>query len=203
MTMTRTAGICCLGVLLSLSAFAQDPGATPPPTADEAAGAPLETVPVQDTEPEAPVDFIHRWFPAFDLSWGGFVRTEVAASADPHANPANQFGNPFNGRSIARQAYTPPALGAPGSKWGDATLTASDSTAPGVRPFTSTTDNKFNYSVLRTELTADISFTPSLTLKSRLRTLYDPGQLYKEFSGDSLDFDRGGIAGGDPSLYRG
>lgn len=214
--MTTTTELCrTLGLILSLTlapaAWAQDapaeaaaatdvaqvdvPDAGDPAAAPETAAAELETIPVPDEA--APSG---GWLEHFDASFGGFLRTESAYSLDSKANPANQFGNLFNQRSIPRQAYTPPALG--GGNWGDTPLaTASDQSAPGLRPLP-TQDNEFNYMVVRGEFEANLKFTPDLTFIGRVRALYGPGDFYEEFDGNSLDADRGGIAGGDPALYQ-
>ena len=52
------------------------------------------------------------WLDDISVSAGGFVRLEVAGASTRDTNPANQLGNAFNGRSVPRQAYTPPALAA-------------------------------------------------------------------------------------------
>ena len=40
---------------------------------------------------------------------GGFIRPEFAYSTSSKDNPATQLGNYFNGVSVDRQAYAPPA----------------------------------------------------------------------------------------------
>lgn len=47
-------------------------------------------------------------FSGFDVSVGGFLRTETTISATSKDNPSNQLGNVFNGKSEPRQAYVPP-----------------------------------------------------------------------------------------------
>src|SRR3546814_2323106 len=50
------------------------------------------------------------WWDGVSFSLGGFIRPEVAVSTSSSDNFANQRGNIFNERSIARQAYVPPRL---------------------------------------------------------------------------------------------
>ena len=109
------------------------------------------------------------WFDEIDFSYNGFFRAE-SAYATGEENPYNQGGNTFNDRSISRQAYLPPALnpasgpltgllgsGALGA-WGTVPLPGvSDTVRRG--DFIDTTDNDFNYTVLR----AEVEFTAALT----------------------------------------
>jgi hypothetical protein len=150
------------------------------------------------------------WFSNMDFSLGGFIRPEFAYSTSSTDNWTNQLGNTFNGRSIPRQAYTPPAFGAP--SWSALPFPAgSDRQSPGLRgvdsyndsgtPFTSV-DNEWNYSIVRGELEAGIRFTQDLKFIARLRAIYD-FTLYDEFDAASVADLRGGISGGDPALYAG
>ena len=59
-------------------------------------------------ETEGSSGFFSDWLPNFDISIGGFLRTESAFSTSSKDNPNNQRSNVFNGRSEARQAYVPP-----------------------------------------------------------------------------------------------
>jgi len=52
--------------------------------------------------------FFSGMFTGFDVSVGGFLRSETTISATSEDNPANQYGNVFNGVSVPRQAYVPP-----------------------------------------------------------------------------------------------
>lgn len=168
----------------------------------------------------------NSWWDNVDFSLGGFIRPEVAVSTSSDDNPANQRGNTFNERSIARQAYVPPALigtitqdvlGIPlpdTNTWTTLAvpaLLAGDANSPGVRGIDSANntgspirgvDNSFNYQILRGELELGVHLNNDLTLISRLRAIYDPGD-YDDFNARSLDGAQGGISGGQPSLYRG
>jgi hypothetical protein len=143
------------------------------------------------------------WFDDVSVSTSGFVRLELTGAVPRDGNPFNQNGNTFNSRSVPRQAYTPPALVGGLTTWTTLPYVASvDFAAPGERQI-DYEENKFNYSVLRAELEMNATLTPDLQLIGRVRALYDPGELYEEFDAASLEFDRGGITGGDPGLYHG
>ncbi|HET8883551.1 MAG TPA: DUF1302 family protein [Solimonas sp.] len=166
------------------------------------------------------------WWDGVNFSLGGFIRPEFAVSTTGENNWTNQRGNTFNGRSIARQAYVPPALigtitqdvlGIPlpdTNTWTTLpvpALLASDANSPGVRGIDSSSntgrplrgvDNHFNYQILRGELELGVHLNNDLTLISRLRAIYDPG-WYDDFNAHSLDDTRGGISGGLHSLYAG
>ncbi|MEC9362840.1 MAG: DUF1302 family protein [Pseudomonadota bacterium] len=143
------------------------------------------------------------WLDDISVSAGGFVRLEVAGASTRDTNPANQLGNAFNGRSVPRQAYTPPALAAGLITWDTLPYNLStDASSPGLRPMPYE-ENDVNYSILRGELEVGMTLTPDLQLIGRLRAIYDPGEFYEEFDADTLNVDRGGITGGDPALYRG
>ena len=79
-------------------------------TAEASSAEAVPTIPV-DTGPEPPLEqpgFFSSLFSDFDVSFGGFLRTETAVSLTKDVNPANQLGNAFNGRAQHRQAYVPP-----------------------------------------------------------------------------------------------
>jgi len=65
---------------------------------------------VADAAPsdEAPSEESEGWFSHFDVSFGGFVRPEIAFSTGT-ANPNNQTGNPFNRKSVPIQGALPPS----------------------------------------------------------------------------------------------
>jgi len=155
------------------------------------------------------------WFSNMDFSLGGFIRPEFTYSLSSEDNPANQLGNFYNGRSIARQAYVPPNL--TGVTVGTWTTTpfpgalASDASAPGLRGVASNTgsgrpletvDNDYNFAIIRGEVELAARFTPSISLIARARAIYDP-VLYDDFDAHRFDDVLGGIDGGDPALYRG
>lgn len=162
------------------------------------------------------------WLDNFGFSFGGFVRIEGAYSTSGTENPNNALGDIFNGQSIPRQAYVPPALlpviiGLPGTEVGTWTTmpvpaaAASDASAPAVRGVDShdnsgtplpMADNDFNYQVLRAEVEGGLRFGQDLKLIARLRAMYDPG-WYDEFDARTVEAQRGGISGGDPALYAG
>jgi hypothetical protein len=150
------------------------------------------------------------WFSDMDFSIGGFIRPELTYSTSSTDNWTNQLGNTFNGRSIPRQAYTPPAFGAPswtalplalGSDRESSGLRGVDSYNDSGTPF-ETVDNDWNYSIVRGEVEAGIQFTPDLKFIARVRAIWD-AVLYDEFDAESVSGLRGGISGGDPALYAG
>ncbi|MES2491331.1 MAG: DUF1302 family protein, partial [Pseudomonadota bacterium] len=65
---------------------------------------------VADAAPseEAPAEESSGWFSNFDVSFGGFIRPEIAFSTGT-ANPNNQTGNPFNRKSVPIQGALPPS----------------------------------------------------------------------------------------------
>lgn len=168
------------------------------------------------------------WFDGIDISFGGFIRPEIAVSTSSYDNPANQLGNIFNGRTIERAAYVPPTfvqsalnvpvlgpiVGAlpPVTSWTTLPVgaLATDSTSPGLRgrdndgtgqPF-ETVDNDINYEVLRAEAELGVQLTQDFKFIARLRALYDPAD-YDEFDARDYDQTRGGITGGYRKLYAG
>lgn len=154
------------------------------------------------------------WFSNMDVSFGGFIRPEFAYSLSGTDNFTNQLGNAFNGRSMERQAYIPPALQTGGATWTTTpfpTTLASDAESPGLRGVASNTgtgtplervDNRYNYSILRTELEMGLRLTSNITVLSRVRAIYDTVP-YDDFDARRFDDVLGGIQGGDPALYHG
>ena len=170
------------------------------------------------------------WFDDVSMNIGGFIRPEFSYSTSSQDNPANQLGNYYNGVSVPRQAYSPPALvpglldslGLPpllGGQVGTWTtlplpplpLLATDTTSPGLRGVNSATgggtpmqrvDNDINYAIVRSEVELGVRFTQSLNLIARLRGIWDP-KMYDEFDAARYRDVQGGISGGDPALYAG
>ncbi|MFT7014100.1 MAG: hypothetical protein ACJAY7_000026 [Pseudohongiellaceae bacterium] len=155
------------------------------------------------------------WFDEIDFSYNGFFRAE-SAYATGEENPYNQGGNTFNDRSISRQAYLPPALnpasgpltgllgsGALGA-WGTVPLPGvSDTVRRG--DFIDTTDNDFNYTVLRAEVEFTAALTYELRFIARVRAMFDP-EIYDSFDANDVANFQGGLqsgpgVGGD--LYEG
>lgn len=153
-------------------------------------------------------------FSDVNLSVGGFVRQETAFSTTDMENPNNQGGNVFQDRTAARQAYLPPSLQpvlnsgliqqlVPGSQagtWGSVPLPFADTVRRA--DFVPSTDNDFNYVVLRGETEIALKFGEHFDLITRVRALYQP-HVYDEFDARSVDGLQGGITGGDPGLYHG
>jgi hypothetical protein len=149
------------------------------------------------------------FFSEMDFSIGGFIRPEFAYSLSGDDNWTNQLGNTFNGKSVPRQAYAPPAFGAP--NWSTVPLPVLDGTSPGLRGVDSwnnsgqafeAVDNDYNYLIMRAELEAGLKLSSDLTIIARLRAIYDP-TIYDDFDEDRVNGLRGGISGGDPKLYQG
>jgi hypothetical protein len=151
------------------------------------------------------------WFEDFNITYNGFIRAEIAASTSGDENPNNQGGNYFNDQSIARQAYLPPALN-PGSAiatgllenssvgaWGTVPLPFSDTLRRG--DFVKTTDNDFNYTVLRAELELNVRLNDEMRFIARVRAMFDP-EIYDAFDARDLSGFQGGMeSGGNPKVY--
>ncbi|WP_293394894.1 DUF1302 family protein [Nevskia sp.] len=140
-------------------------------------------------------------FADFDISWGGFIRPELAISLGSE-NPNNQRGNTFNGVPTARMPGVPQPVDALGGLLPPFSipnpLLADNVTRP-VNP----ANNFFNLNLLRIELEGAMKFTPSLKLVARLRSIVDPGN-YSSFDPVSVaNAATGSIQGGDPGLYGG
>jgi len=155
------------------------------------------------------------WFESIDFSYNGFVRAEAAAGTSGVENPNNQGGNYFNDQSISRQAYLPPALNptsglvtgllGPGAigAWGTVPLPFSDSIRRG--DFIETTDNDFNYTVLRAEVEFTAAITYELRFIARVRAMFDP-EIYDAFDANDVANFQGGLQSGpnaNPALYEG
>ncbi|MDR3417904.1 MAG: hypothetical protein P4L83_17155 [Nevskia sp.] len=154
-----------------------------------------------------------------DVSFGGFIRPEVALHTTDKENPLNERGNPYNSIAAPRQAYLPPnsgtallsALGSPIKlplplNWNSIPLpnvplllTGRDTVQRPVPP----ANNAFNLHLLRAEVEIGVKFTNDLKLVGRLRAVGDFGH-YSDFEGYGPDSRiNGGISGGDPALYGG
>jgi hypothetical protein len=150
----------------------------------------------------------------FDISVGGFVRSEFSA-ATGDANPNNQRGNPFNDINVAREAYLPPKLLGttaagllPGltlpatGDWTTVPLGALGYQDTVHRPIPDA-HNLFNMHILRAETEMGLKFGRDWSVTTRLRGIFDPGH-YNEFDADSVTgLQGGGISGGNPALYQG
>ncbi|SHG69970.1 hypothetical protein SAMN04488068_1161 [Hydrocarboniphaga daqingensis] len=139
-----------------------------------------------------------------DFSWdiGGFVRQETAVSTVGIENPNNQGGNFLQNQTATRQAFLPPGL-LPGGQlinWGDIPLPYRSDVKRS--DFVDSTDNDFNWVVLRGEVELGAKFGEHWDFVARLRALYQP-DVYDDFNANSLDGLQGGIDGGDPRLYHG
>ncbi len=151
------------------------------------------------------------WFEDFNVSYNGFIRAEVAASTSGEENPNNQGGNYFNDQTITRQAYLPPALnptsglvtgllgsGAVGA-WGTVPLPFSDTLRRG--DYVKTTDNDFNYTVIRAEVELNVAITYEMRFIARVRAMFDP-EIYDAFDARDVSGFQGGLgSGGNPTLY--
>jgi len=159
------------------------------------------------------------WFHDMDVSFGGFIRPEVAIKTSDKENPNNQRGNPFNSMPEARQAYVPPnsgnalfsALGLPVTTpvpltWNSLQVPNVPLVATGsdvvTRPF-DPSNNVFNWHVLRAEGELGVKITNDLKFIARVRALGDFGH-YSDFDAPSAcNPITGCIDGGDPALYGG
>jgi len=159
------------------------------------------------------------WFHDMDVSFGGFIRPEVAFSTSNQENPNNQRGNPYNVISAPRQAYVPPnsgsalfsALGLPISlplplNWSSIPVPNVPLVATGTdtvtRPF-APSNNAFNLHILRGEGELGVKLTNDLKFITRVRALGDFGH-YSDFRAPSAcNSITGCIDGGNPALYGG
>lgn len=148
-----------------------------------------------------------------NFSYSGYLRLEAAYSFGDE-NPNNQGGNYFNDKTLHRSPFLPPHF----------TPVLSDTVAPTWTSVPAdfaygddlrrgdlvpSTDNDFNYSILRAEVESQIRFNRNWRIVTRLRAIYDP-TIYDEFDARSVDnlsqYDQGGIQSGpwaDPALYQG
>ncbi|MDN5873087.1 MAG: hypothetical protein L0H29_01730, partial [Sinobacteraceae bacterium] len=156
----------------------------------------------------------------FNLSINGLLRAEVAGRVDAPENWNNQGGNPFDRKSLPRQAYLPPGLLMPADQapyhWSSVPLPNTPETNDAnvlvsrgnVVPYQS---NNLNYAVLRSDINLTFRFHHGFKLTAKLRALYQP-DVYNSFDAASVRNIQGGIAtgphvgpaalyGGTPNFY--
>ena len=155
-----------------------------------------------------------------DVSFGGFIRPEVAVKTSDKENSNNERGNPYNSIAVPRQAYLPPnsgnalfaGLGIPVSvptplTWTSLAVpnvplvaTGSDVVTRPINP----SNNVFNWHVLRAEGELGVKLTNDLKFIARARALGDFGH-YSDFRATSAcdATINGCIDGGNPALYGG
>ena len=139
--------------------------------------------------------FFDGFLGGVDVSIGGFIRVENAFQTGDE-NPFNQTGNIYNNQTVARLPGVP-VPGSPALSFAVPNPLLADTTQ---RTGIETANNWSNYHILRGELETGIRLSNDLSLIGRVRAIYDPG--YDDFNANSVDFDRGGITGGDRKLYR-
>ncbi len=139
--------------------------------------------------------FFDGFLGGVDVSIGGFIRVENAFQTGDE-NPFNQTGNIYNNQTVARLPGVP-VPGSPALSFAVPNPLLADTTQ---RTGIETSNNWSNYHILRGELETGIRLSNDLSLIGRVRAIYDPG--YDDFNANSVDFDRGGITGGDRKLYR-
>lgn len=140
--------------------------------------------------------FFDGFLGGVDVSIGGFIRVENAFQTGDE-NPFNQTGNIYNNQTVARLPGVP-VPGSPALSFAVPNPLLADTTQ---RTGIETSNNWSNYHILRGEVETGIRLSNDLSLIGRMRAIYDPG--YDDFNANSVDFDRGGITGGDRKLYRG
>lgn len=146
----------------------------------------------------------------------GFIRSETAVSITSKSNYWNNHGSPFNELTVERRVgnpltgYSEPLSGT--ALQGivdqlpidvpivDGTLGLQDEVNRGLER----EDNDINYQIIRTELSGDLVFSPSLRLRARMRALYDFGrQLYVDMN--PADFgdiaSPSGVDNGRPNFH--
>ncbi|GAC1633037.1 MAG: hypothetical protein NVS9B10_28080 [Nevskia sp.] len=144
------------------------------------------------------------WFSDFDISYGGFIRPEIAIGAGGAENPNNQRGNPYNGVTVTRTPGNPPLpTGNVTAPWSVNNTAAADTFARPIKP----ADNFFNLHILRGELEGAIKFSQSLKLIGRLRAIGDSGNYSSfrpaRYANAAPPTSNGSLDGGDPALYGG
>lgn len=110
-------------------------------------------------------------------SFSGYVRSETAVKITNKGNYWNHLGNPFNELAVERQAGDP--------------ATGYSQPLPGVQDTVTrgldTRVNDISYQILRTNISGDVTFSPGLRLRLRMRALYDFGrELYENI--DPADY---------------
>ncbi len=147
------------------------------------------------------------------FSYGGFLRLEGAYHLGME-NPNNQGGNLLNDVEVHREIFLPPNLApavgnvvAPRYDSISLDLAYGDDLRRG--DLVPSTNNDFNYTVLRGEVEGQLKFNRSWRIVTRLRAIYDP-VIYDEFDAKSVrdlpKYEQGGIQSGpwaDPKLYEG
>ena len=159
------------------------------------------------------------WFQDMDVTFGGYIRPEVAVHTSDAENPNNERGNPYNTRAIARQAYVPPnsgnalfaALGIPLTipsplNWTSVPVpnvplvaTGSDVVTRPIDP----SNNVFNWHVLRVEGELGVKLTNDLKFIARASAIGDFGHYSAFRAPSACDSSSGCIEGGNPALYGG
>src|SRR5581483_8606083 len=129
------------------------------------------------------------WFCEMNVTFGGFVRPEVAVKTSDKENQFNQRGNPYNQVPVGRQAGDPltgfgpigansaligilkglPGVGAivSGLPVVNGTIPITDTVARPIDP----SNNLFNLHILRTEEELGVTFTHDLKLIARARMI--------------------------------
>lgn len=112
-----------------------------------------------------------------DFSFSGMVRSETAFSTG-EANPLNQRGNPFNGKTVQRNGLF------------------ADTTVRNGQP----DDPSLNLQLFRAQLEANVKFSPNWTGVAKLHALFDPG-WYSEFSPGRVGSNTTGVLYGKPNYF--
>lgn len=145
-----------------------------------------------------------------DLIYNGQFRLETAISTSGEASGSNQFGDPANGVAVMREPGNP-ATGYTTVLQPGGNLTGPSGVIPiGLTPVNDTViryvpgkNPLMNYHALRFESSASISWG-DISLVSRLRAMYDPGELgYDDFDYRDYQHINGGITGGEPQQFHG
>jgi hypothetical protein len=116
-----------------------------------------------------------------DFSFSGMVRSETAFSTG-EANPLNQRGNVYNGKTVAR----------------DSSLIGffADTTTRNGQP----DDPSLNMQLFRGQFEATLKFSESWTAVAKLHALFDPG-WYDEFDPDKVGSNAAGALYGEPNYF--
>jgi len=168
----------------------------------------------EDFDKAAEGDFLGGVF-----SMNGLVRFEAAYKTTGQQAPSNQTTDAFNGVAVRRNAGNPltgyrttldptdgllGGLSVGGLLGRPAGVTSSTGVSDTVTRYVPRDEPTMNYHVVRFEAMPTLSWGEHWSVISRVRAVYDPGELgYADFNMGDYDHINGGMAGGIPSLYHG
>ncbi len=124
-----------------------------------------------------------NWFSrlgGYDLSVGGFVRSETAFStSNGKHNPFNQDGDPYNGVATPRDGLVPDTAARNGI----------------------TQSQVINLQILRGEVETKLQIYDGLSAVARVRGIFDPA-LYSEYDPSDINSQASGNLNGRPNYFK-